>query len=258
MPVKDFETGLRPAFNGLLDRVPARHWLIASDFDGTLSEIVAVPSEAAPAPGALDAIQSALDAVAAFAIISGRSRHDLERVLPVPGLRLLGDYGRPQPSADELHALDQFNAQAADVTRTRPGTRLEVKPGSTSVHYRDRPEAGAGLIEALAPLAAARGLEAKPGRMVVEVVPAGWDKARALEALVSDLRPGAVVFAGDDRGDRGCFEFLRGLDLPHLAVGVASGEAEPGNFDACDVVVDGPGTWVKGLRLLAAEAANRR
>lgn len=258
LPAEDSQQRLAAALRGLAAAVPVRRWLVATDFDGTLSEVVADPAHATPVAGAPDALRALAGQVLRVAVISGRSAAALDALLPVAGVLRLGDYGRPSPGDDDLKALREFNARAEAITRERPGTRLEAKPGSTSIHYRDRPEAGSGLLEALAPLAAAHGLAARSGRMVVEVLPAGWDKAHALAALVEDVQPGAALFAGDDAGDRGCFEYLRRLRLPHLAVGVQSGETDPATFAACDVVVDGPAAWVGALRRVAEGRPRQR
>ena len=243
---------------GLLDRVPAPRLLVASDFDGTLSAIVQHPADARPLAGAAEALAALRDTVLAVAILTGRSAAALRQVLPVEGLLVLGDYGRPDPTEPELRALRGFNRQVTSLLARHDGIRVEEKPGSTSIHYRDRPEAGAGLLEEVRPLARAAGLDVRAGRMVVEVLPGGWDKARALQRLMTEERAGGVVYCGDDEGDRGCFELLAGSDLPHIAAGVRSGEAPPGLFERCDVVLESPEAAVALLSRLAAEIRRRR
>lgn len=235
---------------------PARA-LVATDFDGTLSAIVSVPAAARPLPGAAEQLTRLAHLVLAVAVISGRGQADLQRLLPVPGLRLLGDYGRPAPSPDERQALRRFATEATALIAGLPGVALEAKAGSTSVHHRANPAAGPELLSTLAPVAERHGLEARPGRLVVEVLPAGWDKARALAALVEELDPAAVVFSGDDTGDRGCFTYLSTLDRPHLAIGVRSPEAPADLFADCDLVVDGPERNLAVLSRLAGGWARR-
>ena len=235
---------------------PARA-LVATDFDGTLSAIVPVPASARPLPGALDALRSLAETAGAVAVISGRSQSDLRRLLPVPGLRLLGDYGRPEPTPAERARLAAFNQEVETAIAGVRGARVEAKPGSTSVHYRDHPAAGPGLFERVRPLAEAHGLDVRRGRLVLEAVPAGWDKARALAGLVEELDPSAVVFAGDDHGDRGCFTYCSTLERPHLAIGVTSVETAPEVFEDCDLLVEGPEACVSLLSRMAAEWARR-
>lgn len=231
--------------------------LVATDFDGTLARIVPTPGEARALPGALETLTALVELTCAVAIISGRSEKDLHRLVPVSGVRLLGDYGRPAPGPDDRAALERFNVEAAAAARSFAGVRVEAKAGSSSVHFRANPAAGEQLLTALAPLAAAHGLEARRGRLVLEIVPAGWDKARALQALIDELRPRAAVFAGDDTGDRGCFTYLSTFEGPHLVIGVSSPEAPPDLFEACDLVLDGPEANLSVLRRLAMGWARR-
>jgi trehalose 6-phosphate phosphatase len=235
-----------------VEAVDASRTLVATDFDGTLSPIVSEPGAARPLPGVLDRLARLAKLVLATAVISGRGEADLRRLLPVPGLILLGDYGRPPASPGDAAQLRAFNAEAEATAARFEGVRVERKPGSTTVHFRANPAAADALLRELQARAHAHGLEARPGRLVVEVVPAGWDKSIALRRLVAELNPAGVVFSGDDRGDRGCFTYLSTLDRPHLVIGVASREAPAGLFDACDLVLDGPEANAQVLSRLAA------
>lgn len=232
--------------------------LIASDFDGTLSEIVPQPSSARPLPVSINALRRLVTLVKAVAVISGRSTAALEELLPIDGLIRLGDYGLGEAGTQERLALAAFNADAGPLLAGRPGVRLEAKPGSSSVHHRGADLDPGELLRQVAALAERHGLAARSGREVVEVTPARARKEVALERLLEEIRPGAVLFAGDDTGDRGCFELLSGLELPHLAVGVASAEAPESLFAACDLVVAGPGELGSLLSRIAGWAAEGR
>ncbi len=242
----------------LLALVPPERLLVATDFDGTLAPIVQHPLDARPLPGAKEVLERLRDSVLRVAIITGRSEAMLRQVFPIDGVLVLGDYGRPDPTEPEQRALNEFNRHATDLVAKRPGLRLEAKPGSTSIHYRDRPAAGAGLLEEVRPVAERFGLDVRRGRMVVEVVPGGWDKSRALQRLIEEERAGGAVYCGDDEGDRRCFELLAASDLPHLSVGVRSEEAPPDLFEACDLVVNSPEEAIAFLSRLADEIGRRR
>jgi trehalose 6-phosphate phosphatase len=231
--------------------------LVASDFDGTLSEIVERPRDARPRPEALDALRRLAGRVAGVVVISGRSTAALERLLPVEGLRRLGDYGLGEATDAERAALDELELAARSLADATPGTTVERKPGSLSVHYRGAPGSGPDLERALGGPASTLGLRVRRGRMVLEALPARAEKSLALAAEIDRTRAGAVVFAGDDTGDRGCFELMSRLAIPHLAVGVGSTESSPGLFDACDAVLDGPEEWARLLSRLAGWAERR-
>jgi trehalose 6-phosphate phosphatase len=219
--------GLEQSISSRLRDVPPDRLLVVSDFDGTIAEIVPSSGDARPITEAAQALDALADSVLVVVILSGRSRGDLAGRLPNPKLRLLGDYGLEEPDDGERQALAGFNQQASVVVDRHPGAQLEMKRGSTSIHY-------------LAPLAARAGLEARRGRMVVEVRPRRAEKGAAMQRLLDELQPAGAVFAGDDEGDRRVFELLMGSRLPHLAVGVASQETDARLFDACDLVVPGP------------------
>jgi trehalose 6-phosphate phosphatase len=233
--------------------------LLASDFDGTLAPITDRPERARALPEALEAMQRLVTKLRRILIVSGRAHADLRRVLPVEGLELRGEYGLGEPTPDERAALDELARALEAPLAGLGGAWIERKPGSTSVHYRDVPHSAADVERLVTDLAGAHGLRAKPGRMVVEVMPERADKARTLRLEIEALRPGAVLFAGDDAGDRGCFELVASLPVPHLAVGVRSAETDPTLFERCDLVLDGPAGWAELLTRLAdwAEAAGR-
>lgn len=241
----------------LLDRVPPNRLLVATDFDGTLAPIVERPDEARPLPGAEEALRRLRAAVARVAIITGRAEDDVRRRLDVEGVAVLGDYGRPPPSAADREALREFNSRAEAAVSRWPGVRLEAKPGSTSVHYRENPAAGPELLAELAPLASRLGLDARDGKRVVEVLPAGWDKSRALAGLMEEERVAGAVYCGDDTGDRRCFELLAASPLPHLAIGVRGADVPDDLFGACDAVLEGPRECLSLLSELAAESERR-
>ena len=229
--------------------------LLASDFDGTLAPIVERPGEAVILPEALTALRSLRPRLQAIALISGRTTADLRERVPLAGLTLLGDYGLTEPSPTDLEALDTFNREAAEAVAEVRGAGVEPKAASTSVHFRSAPEAGPRLMALLEPLASAAHLQIRPGRLVREVMPRGGNKEAALERLIEERRPGAVIWAGDDSGDQNGFELVSGLRIPHLAVGVLSEEAPAEIFSSCDVLVDGPEGAARLLSRLAGWAS---
>jgi trehalose 6-phosphate phosphatase len=240
-----------------LDGTDPSRVLLATDFDGTLSPIVPRPDDARPLPEALDALRRLVPRLAEVVILSGRPTATLRRLLPVPGLHLRGDYGLGEPTPEEAARLARFRDEISDEVARHPGAWIEPKPGSTSIHFRENPAAGGALREAATRVAAPLGLRVHLGRFVVEVMPERAGKANALRGRIDELRPRAVIYAGDDTGDQPCFELLQELGIPHLAVGVASHETSPELLEACDLVVDGPPAWVALLSHLAAWAEAR-
>lgn len=239
MPPLPSNANLRSEFAKLGDLRP-HQLLFATDFDGTLAPIVSEPAAARALTLSLMTLDRLVDLGVQVAVISGRSQQDLRNLVPVAGVRLLGENGMGEPRKPELRALKRFNLIAGRLVARQPGVWLEVKPGSTSIHFRSAPDAGPQLRAALLPAAADQGLVASPGRMVIEVRPSRADKTRALSVLLGGLAPKAVIYAGDDECDRGAFDLLLRLPLKHLSIGVWSHEATADLLTRCDVVAKGP------------------
>jgi len=223
--------------------------LLVSDYDGTLADIVPDPAQAWPRPESLSALHRLARYVGRVIILSGRANRDLGRFLPVPLLVLRGDYGLADPSTAERKALSRLER---DLRPELPdGCWLERKPGSLTIHHRAVPDFGEPLPNLVERVADPALLRWRGGRLVVEVMPRRAEKHRALREEIETFRPQAVIFAGDDTGDQGCFELVSRAELPHVAVGVRSPEAAPDLFITCDVVVDGPAGWGRLLTRLA-------
>jgi trehalose 6-phosphate phosphatase len=243
--------------------------LIALDFDGTLAPIVADPEAARPLPEALAALRRLAPRTGTLAVITGRpaaTAVELGGFSDVPGLIVLGLYGRqrwqdgtltsPPPPPGLAVARAELGRVLAAAGHDA-GTWVEDKGDSVAVHTR-RAASPQRAIDALrrplAELAARTGLVAEPGRLVIELRPPGADKGVAIETLTAERSPAAVLYAGDDLGDRAAYRAVRGLRARGVAgLTVCSGSAEVPELAAeADLVVDGPAgtaallTWLAG------------
>jgi trehalose 6-phosphate phosphatase len=248
--------------------------LIVVDFDGTLAPIVADPAEARALPGAVAALRALSPLVGTLAVLTGRpalKAVEYGSLDDVPDIIVLGHYGMQRWHDGELLAppppegLAVARARLAAVLAAAPapeGTWVEDKAEAIAVHTR-RTADPAGALEAIrAPLlqlAADTGLRAEPGRFVLELRSPGADKGIALEKLSAERGASAVMFCGDDLGDRPAFAAVRRMrsaGRPGLAV--CSGSAEVGELaDEADLVVDGPEGVAALLAALAAEIGRR-
>lgn len=246
-------------------RVVLDRTLVCLDFDGTLSPIVEDPTRAVIHPDAPDVLVELAQHVLAIAVVTGRPcRQVLElaglteladRVGDAGRLEVRGQYGierwsstdrqvvspEPPPAIAELRArlprlLEQAGLAAAYV---------EEKGLAVAVHTRRLPDpdrAARTASEALEPVVRELGLTLEPGRRVVEVRTVGVDKGAAVEQLVEELGPAAVVFVGDDLGDLAAFEAverLRGVGGTGLLV-CSGSEEQTALVDRSDLVVPGP------------------
>jgi trehalose 6-phosphate phosphatase len=233
--------------------------LIALDFDGTLSPIVADPAQARVLPQALDGLRALTPLVGAIAVITGRPAGiavEYGSLDQVPGIIVLGQYGRqrwqdgeltaPSPPAGLAKARERLPAVLAEA-RAPVGTWIEDKTDALAVHTRRTADPAAALDLVRAPLlrlAQETGLRGEPGRMVIELRPDGADKGKTLKALAAERVRSAIMFCGDDLGDRPAFAALaeRASRPPAFAavrVAVANPEGDPLN-GVSDLVLDRP------------------
>ena len=194
-------------------------WALFLDLDGTLAGFSDDPAATELGPATLAALR-ALDRAlgGAFAIVSGRSLDDLDR--------LLGDF-RPVTAGKHGHewrsggrtdttlqppreTLEAARAATRALAAALPGVRLEDKGTAFALHYRERPEHQAAVLAGAERIVAdiEQHFVVQRGDHVVELLPPGADKGRALAKLMS-LPPFAQrvpVAIGDDLTDEHMFE----------------------------------------------------
>ncbi|GAA1859796.1 bifunctional alpha,alpha-trehalose-phosphate synthase (UDP-forming)/trehalose-phosphatase [Myceligenerans crystallogenes] len=227
---------------------PAVAWLIASDFDGTLSRLVDDPKASRMTEGsrvAADRIAALADeAPVRFALVSGRDLKSLAEVAEAPvGSFLVGSHGAEtgrqtdrgiqsvplQLSPAQHTQLDAlvagFEAAAAD----REGVWVEVKPGAAVLHTRlAGTDDAAAVTVAADEVASNLGLAPMHGKDVVEVSVVSTSKGEALRQLrdVVAAETGAqtvrIFYSGDDTTDEHAFAALEAGDL---AVKVGTGDS---------------------------------
>ena len=187
--------------------------LLAFDFDGTLTPIVARP-ENARIPRPVVKRLRALAAQLPVAIVTGRALADVRERLGFEPRFVVGSHGAeddsdPAGTAARIARLDGLRAvlQAQSNVLVRAGVAIEDKGPSLALHYRlarDRERARALIDELLVPLAAS--LQIFGGKMVLNAMAAGApDKADSVQALVRRCGAAAAFFAGDDVNDEPVF-----------------------------------------------------
>jgi trehalose 6-phosphate phosphatase len=259
---------LQAVVNGV--RAGLAHALIALDFDGTLAPIVPDPTTSRPVPGALASLRALAERGAQVAIVTGRDAAtavSLGGFDRVPGVRVAGLYGAQRwhagtldaPPADEP-AIVAARVRLPDVlaaAQADPAVWIEDKGLSLVVHGRKAadPEAAlAPLREPVAALAAELGLDAHPGRDVLELRLPGYDKGRALRELVDETGARTVLFVGDDVGDLPAIEVVAALrtagQVAAWSVAVRTAEA-PEVASAADASVAGPADVAELLAAIA-------
>lgn len=195
--------------------------LLAFDFDGTLTPIVASPDDVQLAPEMAERL-AALAARLPVAIVTGRSVADVSARLGFRPTFIVGNHGAEMAgdagdasaeaatgAATASAALAALRARVADrqAALADAGVSVEDKGHSLALHYRLSRTRGRAL-KVVAELLAGHdhGLRIFGGKLVINAVPQqAPDKADAVHALVRRCGAASAVFAGDDINDEPVF-----------------------------------------------------
>ncbi|WP_372018708.1 trehalose-phosphatase [Pseudoxanthomonas sp. 10H] len=184
------------------------------DVDGTLVGFSTDPDAVRVSALVLEALGAISDRLhGAVALVSGRPLAQLDALfsplkLPAAGLHgheFRGDaaaaHDIPEATSTFLHDLHRA---ATHLAAAHPGVLVEDKGVSVALHWRAAPHA-ADIVSGFARerLAGLAGYRLQPGDHVVEFVPEGADKGRAVERMMARAPfAGRVpVFVGDDLTD---------------------------------------------------------
>lgn len=227
--------------------------LVATDFDGTISPIVAHPPDARPIPSAIVALSElAVLESTTSALISGRALADLKALSGAPAVvKLVGSHGSEFEEGifegvdDAARSrLGRLIAALESVSSHYPGSTVEAKPISVAFHVRNVSPAKAqhALDDALM-AADTYAAHLTEGKAVREFALIRTDKGEALDLLRHNANATTVVYFGDDVTDEWAF---RRLDRDGSDVGVKVG---PGDTTAA-FRVESPDDVAEALRLV--------
>jgi trehalose 6-phosphate phosphatase len=191
-----------------------RKCAILLDIDGTILDIAPSPQQISVPQGLRRTLARLTELTGgALALVSGRSIEDIDLIFSPLRLPAIGVHGaeiRPTADAKLQTRTSPLNAglkrKLAKVAALGPGILVEDKGYSIALHYRLAPEKGDALRAAVDKICAAipKGtVEILPGKLVMEVKPAGVSKADAVNELMkyppfANRNP---IFIGDDTTD---------------------------------------------------------
>ena len=137
-----------PVPTDLAARLVGTPFLLLLDIDGTITPIAATPAAAVVSEEARRAIEELTRASGVHvAIVTGRSVEDARRLVGVDSAWYVGNHGLevaapgdepavPESVAQFRHSVQAAAARLAQLVRGVPGTILENKRWTLSVHYR--------------------------------------------------------------------------------------------------------------------------
>jgi len=195
------------------------------DYDGTLTPIVARPELAVLADEMRDVIRK-LSEKYTVAIVSGRMREDVQRLVGIEGLVYAGSHGfdikgpnisRVEPHARELVSLiGQIIKELHKKIGEIENILIEEKKFSVAVHYRLVDEKYLPSIREVVEdiIKHYKELRLMQGKKVFEILPAfEWNKGKAIlwimRALGFSWFNSSIVYIGDDTTDEDAFRILR-------------------------------------------------
>ena len=222
-----------------------RKCAILLDIDGTILDFAPSPRQVR-VPVELRATLTRLRELTggALALVSGRSLADIDLIFSPLELAAIGGHGaelRATPGgkvAMRAKPLDAaFKRKLAAVSEIGAGVLAEDKGYSLALHYRMAPERAAAVRAAVETICAdvPRGtVEILPGKLVVEIKPAGINKANAVCELM-EFMPFAKrnpIFIGDDVTDEPVFGVVAqfgglGFSVGRVAAEVSGHFAKP-------------------------------
>lgn len=209
----------------IAEKIAGRRPAFFLDYDGTLTPIAARPELAVLSPN-MRAILSRLAKLCPVAVVSGRDRQDVERLVGIDSIHYAGSHGfditgpgglRMHQSQGEvtLPHLRRAEAEIRQRLEGIEGALVESKKYAFAVHYRLVSEADRPRLDAAVAEVATRypDLRLKGGKRVHEFLPAmDWDKGKAvnwlLAALNLDTAEALPVYLGDDLTDEDAFAVL--------------------------------------------------
>ncbi|MDW7681027.1 MAG: trehalose-phosphatase, partial [bacterium] len=236
--------------NEIKQQLTNKQTVLFLDYDGTLTPIVKNPDMAVLS----DEMRSVLQRLASLttvAIISGRDREDVKKLVGLEELIYAGSHGfdisgpadmrlQHQGGKDCLPELDQAETELQQQLDNIKGALVERKRFAIAVHYRNVSEKDVSSLKKIVEKTGQKypQLQKGSGKKVIELQPAiDWHKGKAVLWLLKELRLNnsdvIPLYFGDDITDENAFQAIsqRGIGI---LVG-SHGETTAAKYDLKDV-----------------------
>ncbi len=210
----------------IANRIRGHKLAVFLDYDGTLTPIVRRPEEAVLSQPMRDLLCQ-LAEHCAVAIISGRDRQDVQRMVDVSELVYAGSHGfdvrgpsglkmEHEEAQDFLDDLDGVERLLQKQLAKIQGARVERKRYAIAIHYREVDPENVDGVSSVVDEAHRQypRLRKRGGKKIYELQPdVEWDKGHSLVWLAKTLGlfedGNVILYIGDDDTDEDAFRELR-------------------------------------------------
>jgi trehalose 6-phosphate phosphatase len=228
---------------------------LITDVDGTISHLVDQPDAARITPRSRELLAALRDRITLVAALSGRSARDVQTIVDLPGIQLIGNHGMEwwrdgqieiAPSAAEYRPALEAAVKAVRAQQV-PGVFVEDKGVTLAIHYRraaDPDAVAEWLAGLLSKIAGAHHLKLSQGNMIFELrPPVEINKGSAFRQLIEIYHLDAAVYLGDDTTDLDALRMARQLrdsgTCWAVGLGVASDHIPPALPATADLMLSG-------------------
>ncbi|GAB2782320.1 trehalose-phosphatase [Halomonas shantousis] len=207
-------------------------WALFLDLDGTLSPLMAKPTDVVLEMHLLELLSSLHEQLnGALAIVSGRSIENLSQLLSPLELPLAGQHGAERHDSVNGYSLnepdhDTLKKAREELSRfleAHPDLELEDKGASLALHYRNAPDKLEVIERQLQHLRSTLGetLTMHGGKFVFELRTTSCNKGEAIHQFMKEapFASRTPVFIGDDLTDEDGFAAVNALDGYSIKVG---------------------------------------
>lgn len=199
---------------------------IITDVDGTISDIVDIPSDAIVSPLMKEILKNLSKKFKVVAVVSGRSIENIKKMIGIDEILYIGNHGMEISKNDKIMVpadVKMYLPIVKEVTRKIQADKsckidniiFEEKGVCFSIHYRlceDPDGARKVIMDALRNIEEIKDLKIAEGRKVIEIKPKSeQNKGTVLEKIIKDHYLKKVIYLGDDITDADAFCKLKEL-----------------------------------------------
>ncbi len=209
----------------------SRPWALFLDIDGTLVEFAATPDQVVMPQQVTDTLQRLSgEARGTLAIITGRPIPSADKLFHPVSFPMAGLHGGEFRHDGRHETLpvpvipEQWKQRAMQLADELPGVSYEPKRQGLAVHFREAPEQGPTVTEALRKMVEEPinpGFHLLEAHGATEIRPDGIDKGSAIERFMQmpHFKGCHPIFFGDDTTDDDGFRALEKIGGTRVVVG---------------------------------------